>query len=1027
MTLLLNLAIGSTATFAADPVQTITQYGHRAWRIGDAGMPADPSSVAQTGDGYIWLGAADGLYRFDGVGFSHWQPTRPSPLPLNDVVSLFAAGDGTLYVGGTMGTNRLRDGHTDFFFKSIPSPGSFFQKRQPGPISSRPVYASISDPAARPVAYCIIRGRSDLCIRLPDADCAKGNVIAQGNGSEIWIGGYGKVCRVDSTGRVQTFPIISGDGEAPAQIYSLVRGSDGTMWAGTLSQGNGLGLLRFDGRKWASFVRAGFDGRTIDVRLLHVDRSGSLWIGTFSHGLYRLVGTRVDHFDRTDGLTSNRILDIAEDREGSMWVLTPSGLDQFYDQPIVRYTKREGLSDDLAQNAVATPAGPVLVSNERAIDIIGRSAVTSAPYTVGIEHQNPLIFVDRSGVIWSGRGANVQVGLGPKARTIPLPGVSPKMSIISMTQDRTGDVWLATRDQSVAPSTGRLWRIHDFRVAQTFESPAETGHRMIDDISADPGGGLWVSVYKHGLFKFVAGHFDRVPAIAADGEVTGVDPFNPRTAWISTPRGMVLIEGENSRALGVANGLPCPIAYDTAYDRGGNLWLQLQCGIVSISRAELLKWARDTSAILHPLILGTVVGEGAGPYLYPFSKATDGTFWFAFDGSVFRFNPERAYAAKPWPPIYVQSLIADGHNYPTSNDVQLRPQPKDVQIDYAALTYRVPQSTRYFYRLVGGGREWSGLTTHRDVFFNDLKPGLYTFQVWVCARVGNCEPDSASATFTIPPTLFQTLWFKAVCIGIVAALIWLLYAIRIRRVAARIQQRMDERLDERERIARELHDTLLQSFQGLMLRLQSATERIRRSIMEHKPVDPSVEAFMVATLDHGDRVLTEGRDRVLDLRTPGPSALDAVLEDTARRIAQMGPSDTMFRIRIDGENEPLQPIICRQLGDIGSEAITNAYAHANASSIDVILRFRLAMFSLIITDDGEGLKQSTLEAHARGKHFGFRGMEERSSLIGGVFSVVSAPGAGTRIEVRVPARRAYARRSGILVALRAFVPRRTTG
>ena len=319
-----------------------------------------------------------------------------------------------------------------------------------------------------------------------------------------------------------------------------------------------------------------------------------------------------------------------------------------------------------------------------------------------------------------------------------------------------------------------------------------------------------------------------------------------------------------------------------------------------------------------------------------------------------------------------------------------------LQIDYTALSLAVPERVRFRYRLEGVDAGWVDPGERRQAFYTKLGPGKYVFSVIAANNDGVWNATGAKLDFEIAPTFVQTRAFLVLSLIGAAATAWLLYSLRLRQMSARIRAGLEERLGERERIARELHDTLLQGFQGLMLRFQAATERI--------PADQPARAMMEAALDQADTVLVEGRDSVRGLRPPAARDLSEVFLAVAGRA---GDHAVKFEVIVEGRPRSLHPVVAAEITRIGSEAIVNAFRHAGATRIDVSIGYHRNTLTLKVVDDGQGIDEAILEAGRKG-HFGLTGMRERAVLIRGEFGLTSRIGAGTEVALTVPARFAYA-------------------
>ena len=320
---------------------------------------------------------------------------------------------------------------------------------------------------------------------------------------------------------------------------------------------------------------------------------------------------------------------------------------------------------------------------------------------------------------------------------------------------------------------------------------------------------------------------------------------------------------------------------------------------------------------------------------------------------------------------------------------------RDLEIDYTALSFVAPQKVQFRYQLDGNDKDWQDAGTRRQAFYTDLKPGSYRFHVVACNNDGVWNESGAEVSFFIVPAFYQTFWFHLLCVIAAGSTIWIFYLVHLKRVTGRIQEQLATRLEERERIARELHDTLLQGFHGLMLRFQSVLKNI--------PAQAPARQMMESALDHADEVLLEGRQRVHDLRE-ADMAGNSFSENLVRwgeELAHVGP--TPFSVAIVGTPRPLDPTVSSEVYQIGREALTNAFAHAFAKKIEMEITYDWAKVRLIVRDDGAGMDSEIL-TRGRSGHWGLSGMRERAQRIGAHLSIWSHSGAGTEIDLSIPSK-----------------------
>jgi signal transduction histidine kinase len=357
------------------------------------------------------------------------------------------------------------------------------------------------------------------------------------------------------------------------------------------------------------------------------------------------------------------------------------------------------------------------------------------------------------------------------------------------------------------------------------------------------------------------------------------------------------------------------------------------------------------------------------------------------------------------PPVTIWSLTSGRTSYPNSGEtVRLALHATDLQIEYSAGSLTRPERVHFRYMLEGLDDRWQEVGTRREALYTNLWPGHYTFRVTASNSDGVWNPTGAAISFTIPPTFYQTRSFYALCTLACAALLYVLYRTRMRQVSRQVRGRLEARLAERERIARELHDTLLQGMQGLIWRFQAAADRI--------PQSAPARQMMEQSLDQADKLLEEGRGRVKDLR---PTASDAT--DLPQAIAAEGEQLSQlqhveFRVSGQGVRRDLHPIVREEAFLIAREALANAFRHASARRIEAEVTYGEDALHVRIRDDGGGIGTTVLDCGGKPGHFGLIGMRERAKKVGAHLEVWSKPAAGTEIDLRVPANVAYAGSAG---------------
>jgi signal transduction histidine kinase/ligand-binding sensor domain-containing protein len=975
--------LASTAG-ALDLSRRLNQLHHTSWTAKD-GLTGSPLCLAQTADGFLWIGTTDGLFRFDGVTFERFRP-QSGELPALSVSALLGVPDGGLWVGYSRGR------------------ASF--------ISNKGRVVSYSEQEGLPVSK--VRSLA----RTPDG--------------AVWAAVIGGLARFDGT----RWQKVRMDWNYPCKsAWRVFADRQGTLWVGAASP-NGLyflpkGTRRFedaglkkgevfgfaqsaDGtvlvmddvarRVWA-IPRGHDDPRDpipiaeLDGQQLAIDRDGGVWGAGFDVVRFRvpersaeLPGRPLapfDRFTRSEGLSGNISIDVLEDREGNVWVATEGGLDRFRNRNLTWERHR----DDAPQvNLVAGDNADVWAVAHRPpwmLRVQDRKIVAKVPERLFAGYR------DRDGSIWlSGDESFWRWDNGRFLKIAP-----PEMAIakgigvraLATTMDRSGRLWV---------SIGGLGQFYLKDGKWTFVEVLP-GRSDLTAVAAhtDPADRVWLA-YRNDLAVIDSG---RVRTFSkADGLDIGV------LLALAGRQGQVLVGGESglalfqgdrfhtvrgigSRGLGSVSGIVVTTS---------GLWLSTSAGIVHIPESEMQRLSSDpqypvtyevfdlVSDLPEPLPNRTG-GE-------PAVAGSDGVLWFVTMNGVARVDPRRITRNPLAPPVVIRSVVADDRAYSPYEAVELPALTKSLRIDYTGLSLSIPERVKFRYRLEGWESEWHDAGTERTKSYTQLGPGTYGFRVIASNNDGVWNETGKTLAFTVAPAWFQTLAFK-VLVGLsIGALVLLLYRLRVRQVSAALSARFDARLAERTRLARELHDTLLQTVQISKMTADDA--------LDSAP-DPERLRLVVQQLSEWlSQAVSEGRAALNSLRTSTVEVND--LADAFRRAANstIKPETLAASVNVRGRSRDLHPIVRDEIYRIGYEAIRNACAHSRGTRLEIRLEYTSDL-TLVVADDGIGIDPAVSEKGKDGR-FGLRGMRERAAAVEGTLTVVSS-GAGTSITLVVPGRAVF--------------------
>jgi signal transduction histidine kinase/streptogramin lyase len=948
-------------------------------------------AIAQTSDGFLWFsGQGQGLYRFDGVQFLP-RTVAFNGKPINPLVNVHGDRAGGLWAMGENEIVHLKNGAmtSHFALQTLWGPNTVTE----GPDGSLWVVRIVDREDSDPL--CRVTDGEVKCFGTPDgmATILGGSALVGDGGGGFWLGGRTSVIHWHQ-GVSQTYSIGALKSNTGQGVNALALGADGTLWVGLLPQGPGLGLGRLVNGVFQSFVVPGFDGNKVAVQSMTFDREGNLWVGTLGDGLFRIRGNVVEHYGRKEGLSSDSVNDLFEDKEGILWAATTNGIDSFRDPRIVTFSAAEGLGLDLVVGVLASRDGGVWVADGDSLGHIDKNGtVSSIRWGKGLPgDQVSSMLEDRAGNLWVGVYDGLYTFKNGHFRRIPEPDHQPLGLVFGIAEDANGDIW--------ATSAGKLrkqLRIRNFRVYE--QSPEFARH-----LTTDAQGGIW-GLNGMDLVRLRGSSFEKFPLNVSNTEMHQVVPQTDGSVLVASPEGLLGQRQGKVQRMGKKNGLPCDWVSSAVEDQQKHWWLFTDCGVVEFADSELQRWWADPEAVVETRVFDTLDGVRPGrPIFDPAALSADGRVWFATGSVLQMVDPSVLSQKAPPAQTYIESVTVDRKEFAASNTLRVAPHPRDLQIDYTAPTFAIPQKVRFRYRLDPYDRAWNDAGTRRQAFYTDLPPGKYSFRVIASNSDGVWNENAAKLDFSVAPAYYQSKWFRALGALALLTLLWAMYQWRVRQLAAQFNMRLEERVSERTRIARDLHDTLLQSFQGLLPRFQAAIYKLP----EH-PVD--ARETLEAAVDQASQAITEGRDAVQGLRasTVEKNDLAMAIRGVAEELASAdtNQSSPAFQVAVQGVPRNLHPILRDEVYRIAAEALRNAFRHAQAGRIEVELRYDAKDFTLRIRDDGRGINRDVLSGDGREGHYGLHGMRERAKLVGGELAIWSEVDSGTEVELSIPASRAY--------------------
>jgi len=957
--------------FALNPNHDLAQSVHRIWQTQPGLRQSTINVVAQTSDGYLWLGTPGGVVRFDGSHFTSvpaleqaalgdlWARTivedsaRRVWMLSNDLRLVLVGKDGVKVFSGEDGLpfkeiSCLALGRSGEIWGCTSTGLARFQDGQ------WRVYQAGEPFKERQIAAC------------------------QGSDNTLWMAGGPTFTSWDgsvfTTHKLKSVP-------ADTAMRALLCAADGSLWVGTSS-----GLVQVkDGEEHLYTSRSGLPENMINS--LSEGRGGNLWIGT-GNGLSRFHDGVFDNYGYREGLSQSTVFSVFEDREGSLWVATKHGLNQFMDGAAARFTKNEGLSSD--------NVGP-LIEDHRGILWAGTldgglerfDGVRFIPVTHFSKNRVTALAETMDGALWAGtdRGL-VRLEDGQPRETYTTGQGLPSDKIRTLFRDHSGALWAGTERGPAKFDRGRFVQAPGLGEARRFPIVAMGETRDGQMLFAAEG----VAVY-----LFANGSLREM--VDRDGPGRNVDAFytdQDGLVWMgATANGLRIWKDGKISRIQVRDGLFDGEIYGIVPDKEGHLWMSCSKGFFRVSRAELLdfvagKISKIASLPYSPLDgLRTIEGKQG---VQPVGAITpDGRLWFSTTYGVLAFGPRLAVRDVPPPPVVVEEVSVNGETVALNRIHNLEPGQKNLEFDYTAPTFVAPDRTTFRYILEGYDRNWTEAGTRREASYTNLPPGKFRFRVTACSPFVPCNEAGAAIEFELLPSFYQRVWFLPFCATLLAMLVWLAYQFRIRR----LREHFRLVLNERSRIARELHDTLIQGFSGITMQLQALAGRVR---------SPEEKQSLHEIIGDAGECLRETRRSVAGLRASAGSSpgLAVAIADAARQITQ--EQNIRLKLNLDETQPDLPDEVKYNLLCIAQEAISNSVKHSGAHTIEIGLSCSGRDVRLSVRDDGCGMSGDANPGGQAG-HYGLIGMKERASQIGAEFELVSHPGRGTRISVQVPVTR----------------------
>jgi ligand-binding sensor domain-containing protein/signal transduction histidine kinase len=1003
--------LGCACTVSAlEPSTPLANYGRQAW-VMENGLPQNTvQALAQTRDGFIWLGTEVGLVRFDGNGFQVFDKNSVPSLPGSDVRCLLAGKDGELWIGTSEGLARWKDGTVTAFTTKDGLPGNGI--RSLVETSDGSLWVWTDGGLARRVG-----GRFTTGDTTGGLQAGSINLLSRDRAGGLWTAtaqGLFNWSRDRWNG-----PLFSG--VFPNTGAELLTSPEiGTL---AVASKNTVAVLIREGV--LAHLTAGKELPGSRVQALFADREGKLWIGTNGGlarilpvhaqsaagagpplslgGLVRGFSAQVQLLPVTDPLATASVLSLMEDHEGNIWVGTETGgLHILRDQRFRTVGAREGLSSDGTTTVAEDNSGTLWVgtsgSGLNAMRRGGKGAGALKTYSVRNGLLSDVILslaAAPNGDLWVGTPDGLNRIRGSRIDAFTSADGLPDDFIRSLLADADGSLWIGTR-RGLTHWTGASSGAQSGMKMETFTQASGLGSDLVGAMARDSNGDLWVATFA-GLSRLRGGKIENFTT--ADGLSSNVI-----TALLARSKGTLLIgtqdrgwnQWDGRRFSAVANeGLDQTTIHAILDDGRNHLWFATGDGIArcdcrgmgnAMSGAGCSRWiefgtadglrSRETAINSHPSAW----------------RSRDGHLWFATPKGLVEVDPEHFTVNTVPPPVALERFAVDDVDQPLRGAASALVVPAGhvhFQFDYAGLSFTAPQKVRYRYMLEGFDKGWTEAGTRRTAYFTSLPPARYTFRVQAANNDGVWNTTGAALTFELRPHFYQTAWFYVLLLAALVALIVLL----LRRRLKRAESEFRAVLGERNRIAREIHDTLAQGYVGVSVQLEVLAELLRMSNVE------TATKQLDMTRGYVREGLADARQSIWALRSQDSGEI--TLPVRLRRMVEAARGGGLqAAFSIFGAYRPLDAEMEREVLRIAQEAIHNVKKHAGAKHLFVQLEYGPSQIALEVRDDGRGFVAGDDRPLSAG-HYGLTGMKERAAAIGGTLEVTSEQEIGTTVRLRV--------------------------
>lgn len=981
----------AVSAFAIDPNRKVSQYIHISWGT-EKGFPGGSvSSIAQTPDGYLWIGTDKGLARFDGMNFRKFGQAKPASFAIGPVRRLLVDTQGNLWIllqntkflryhdgnfslmrgEAENGVTALGPGPDNSILLSSLAMGVLVYKND-NFVSASQSLASGENRNEVPPDFTWSTGLALHRLLEPTAAVIS---LASTSDGKIWLGTADRGIFFLNEAGVHAvsspFPNL--------RINCILPLSNEKLWVGTNE-----GVLLWNG---AELTRSGLPSSLSNVDVLSIarDRDSNIWVGT-AQTLFRINESGVSSFARPSP-APYRVTALFEDREGNLWIGGAEHIDCLHDSAFITYSLPHSES-----------AGALFADSD----------------------DNTWIAPTEGGLLSLKGGNYTSIGAAGLRRDV----------VYSISSARPNSLWLGRQQGGLT----HLLSIHGAVTAKTYTQSDGLAENSVYSVLETRDGSVWSGTLTAGASQLKNGRFTNYTTTngLAANTVSAIAEGSDGSIWFGTPNGLSQMSANGWRTYHVGDGLPSEDIDSLFQDSDGVLWIGTGQGLASFYSGQIQALASDVQS-LHEPVLGVADDKSGWLWIATSShvlrirdsssidKVSDsdvreygladglqdtegvkrdksvvmdshGRIWFSTNRGLSAVNPARATMNSAPALVEVEAVLEDGDPLDFRDSFKVMAGREEITFRYIGLSLADADRVRYRYRLDGFDKGWSQPEASREASYGNLAAGHYRFRVLASNSDGQWNSSEAAVDLDVEPLFWQTWWFRSALVFSAGLAGLAIYRIRVQRLTRLLSVRFEERLAERTRIAQDLHDTLLQGIYSASIHFDLANNRLQQD----SPAKPA----MHRGLELLRQVSQDGRKALRSLRSSQPisDVLEHALSLLPKEFALQGNVD--FLVVTEGESRVLRPLIRDEAYLIAREAIINAFRHAHATKIEVEVDYASRNFRVTVRDDGRGIDAEVLKTGREG-HWGLAGMRERAEKIGGKLEVSSAVNAGTEVELSV--------------------------